>query len=370
MNCKDMSIFSDGESFRGYRVERLLGSGGLGIVYLVRHEMLDVLYALKVLYPDVAFENPTYIKRFLREAKIATRIRHPNLVSVHDCGFDSVKGVYYLVMDYVSGGNLRDAIALSGRMDCAEAVKIVVQVASALDAAQRYGVVHRDIKPENIMLQPDGSVKLVDLGIAKAEGIKDSLRTTVESVFGTPAYVSPEQALSSSDVDVRADIYSLGIVFFEMVSGHCPYRGKTAPAVLMQVLSDDPTPDVRDFATDVPVPVATLIRRMCVKEKERRIASPSLLIAELAKLGYAGSALAVVAEYTPSAESEEKEKFSLGVDLDGLPKEADNTLSFETKDVEIQRFITGLKRRRFMKKLIWVIIPAFLIVLMWLVLSW
>lgn len=369
MDCNNNSIFSDGESFRGYRVEQLLGRGGLGIVYLVRHEMLDVLYALKVLYPDVASENPTYIKRFLREAKIATRIRHPNLVSVHDCGFDSVKGVYYLVMDYVSGVNLRSAIALSGRMDCAEAVKIVMQVASALDAAQRYGVVHRDIKPENIMLQPDGSVKLVDLGIAKADGIKDSLRTTMESVFGTPAYVSPEQAMSSSDVDVRADIYSLGIVFFEMVSGRCPYHGKTAPSVLMQVMSDDPTPDVRDFANDVPAPVAMLIRRMCIKEKERRIASTSLLIAELAKLGYTKSDFAAVAEYSLSAESWKNENFSFGVDFDSLPKEADNTLSFETNDVEIQRFVAGLKRRRFIKKLIWVVIPAVFIVLMWLVLS-
>ena len=104
-------VFLPGESFHGYAVERLLGKGGLGAVYLVRHEMLDTLYALKVLYPDVAQANPNYIRRFLREAKLATRIRHPNLVAVHDCGFDSVKGVYYLVMDYVSGGDLRQALA-------------------------------------------------------------------------------------------------------------------------------------------------------------------------------------------------------------------------------------------------------------------
>jgi serine/threonine-protein kinase len=370
MISKDKSIFSDGESFRGYRIEKLLGRGGLGLVYLVRHEMLDVLYALKVLYPAVAVDNPIYIKRFLREARIATRIRHPNLVSVHDCGFDSEKGVYYLVMDYVSGGNLRDAIALSGRMDCAEAVKIVMQVARALDAAQCYGVVHRDIKPENIMLQPDGSVKLVDLGIAKAEGIKDSLHTTMESLFGTPAYISPEQAISATDVDVRADIYSLGIVFFEMVSGRCPYCGENAPAVLMQVLSDDPAPDVRDFASDVPAPIAVLIRRMCVKEKERRITSTSMLIAELAKLGYAGCELATVAEYSPAIECDKKEAFLLGVDLCNLPKEVNNTLSFETQDVEIQRFVTRLKRRRFMKKHIWAVISVAFILLVLVVLIW
>jgi serine/threonine-protein kinase len=364
------SIFRDGESFHGYRIEKLLGRGGLGLVYLVRHEMLDILCALKVLYPDIAAENPAYIKRFLREAKIAISIRHKNLVSVHDCGFDSSKGIYYLVMDYVSGGTLRDAIALSGRLSCSEAVGIVYQVASALEAAQRYGVVHRDIKPENIMLQQDGSVKLVDLGIAKAEGIKDSLRTTTESVFGTPAYVSPEQALSSSDVDVRADIYSLGVVFFEMVSGRCPYTGKSAPAVLMQVMSDDPVPDVRDFAGDVPFSVAALIRRMCVKERNRRIGSMTALISELVKLGYVSADQNAESEYPMDSASSDGDDTALGINLDSLPQDSDNTLSFETKDVEIQRFITGLKRRRFMKKLIWGIIPAFLIVLIWLVLSW
>ena len=100
-------IFASGERFRGYVVERLLGKGGLGAVYLVRHEMLDTLFALKVLYPDVAQENDSYVKRFVREAKIATRIRHPNLVAVHDCGLDETRGLYYLVMDYVSGGDLR-----------------------------------------------------------------------------------------------------------------------------------------------------------------------------------------------------------------------------------------------------------------------
>ena len=207
-------IFSEGESFRGYSIVKLLGKGGLGAVYLARHEMLDAFYAVKVLYPWVATESPDFFKRFLREAKIATRVRHPNLVEVHDCGFDQERGLYYLVMDYVGGGTLREAIAFSGKIGCDEAARIVVQVASALEAASRYNIVHRDIKPENIMLKPDGTVKLVDLGIAKADGLKDSLRTTAESMFGTPTYISPEQAISAADVDVRADIYSLGIVFF------------------------------------------------------------------------------------------------------------------------------------------------------------
>lgn len=362
-------VFSGGERFRGYVVERVLGKGGLGAVYLVRHEMLDTLYALKVLYPDVATANPSYIKRFLREAKLATRIRHPNLVAVHDCGFDQVKGVYYLVMDYVTGGDLRQAIAFSGKLEPARAVKIVAQVASALEAAQKFEVVHRDIKPENIMLQPDGTVKLVDLGIAKASNVDESLKTTTDSVFGTPTYVSPEQALSAADVDVRADIYSLGVVLFEMVCGRVPYEGRNAPQVLAQVMSDDPMPDVRDYDRGIPPMLAVLIRRMCVKERERRIPNPTALLAELAKLGYdlGVQASDSKGEYVPTASAERAET-GLGVDLDSLP-EANNTLSFETKDEEIKAFVTKLKRKRLMKRLGFAAAVLLIVVLIALILS-
>ena len=369
MNVDKPDLLQNGESFRGYAVERLLGKGGLGAVYLVRHEMLDTLYALKVLYPDVAKDNPNYIRRFLREAKLATRIRHPNLVAVHDCGFDPVKGFYYLVMDYVQGGDLRQALAFSGTFAPDKAVAVIAQVARALDAAQKYDVVHRDIKPENIMLQPDGGVKLVDLGIAKASNLGESLKTTTDSIFGTPTYVSPEQALSAADVDVRADVYSLGIVLFEMVAGRPPYAGKNAPQVLAQVMSDEPVPDVRDFNPDVPPLLAATIRRMCVKDRERRISSPSALLAEFAKLGYAGVPAQPEVAYTPTAESE-RASTGLGVDLDSLPKEANDTLSFETKDVEIQTFVCKLKRRRLLKRLSFAAVVTLLAAVLACILMW
>ena len=368
MNVDKGELLQVGENFRGYVVERLLGKGGLGAVYLVRHEVLDTLYALKVLYPDVAQSNPNYIRRFLREAKLATRIRHPNLVAVHDCGFDQVKGVYYLVMDYVTGGDLRQALAFSGTFEPAKAVEVIAQVARALDAAQKFNVVHRDIKPENIMLQPDGTVKLVDLGIAKASNLGESLKTTAESVFGTPTYVSPEQALSAADVDARADIYSLGIVLFEMVAGRPPYSGKNAPQILAQVMNDDPVPDVRDVNPSVPPMLAVVIRRMCVKDRERRIATPAALLAELEKFGFAIGTLAPEVSYTPTRESETTE-IGLGVDLDKLP-ENDNTLSFETKDAEIQAFVQKLKHRRLRRKTIFALAVVAALVLIVLILTW
>ena len=155
-----------------------IGTGGMGTVYLVRHDVLDAYFALKVLSADMAARNAQFIPRFLREAKLCCRIKHPNLVAVHDCGLDEARNAYYLVMDYVTGGDLRQALAFSGRLDFEQAIGIVAQVARALEAAQKYQVVHRDIKPENIMIQPDGVVKFVDLGIAKATDLGESLHTT------------------------------------------------------------------------------------------------------------------------------------------------------------------------------------------------
>ena len=351
MNFGKEDVFQAGEKFHGYVIERLLGNGGLGAVYLVRHEMLDTLYAMKILFPSVAKENGSYVKRFLREAKIATRIRHPNLVAVHDCGFDEKKGLYFLVMDYVNGGDLRQAIAFAGRFEPDRAVEVVMQVASALEAAQKLNVVHRDIKPENIMIQPDGLVKLVDLGIAKSDDIKDSLNTTTESVFGTPAYVAPEQAIDAAKVDTRADIYSLGVVLFEMIAGRPPFEGPNAPQILAQTLSDDPFPDIRDFNPEVKPLLAVLIRRMCVKEKERRISDPTALLKEFDRLGYKLTRPASArVQYAQNVETAPTHRSVKSV-LDRLPQDRKDTLSFETDDVEIQNFVGGLKRRKFVRKI-------------------
>ena len=351
MNFGKEEVFKAGEKFRGYVIDRLLGNGSLGAVYLVRHEILDTVFALKVLFPEGAKENESYVKRFLREAKIATRIRHPNLVAVHDCGYDEERGLYYLVMDYVSGGDLRQALAFAGRFAPDRAVEVVLQVASALEAAQEYHVVHRDIKPENIMIQPNGLVKLVDLGIAKSDDIKDSLCTTAESVFGTPAYVAPEQALDASQVDVRADIYSLGVVLFEMIAGKVPYDGPNAPQILVQTLSTDPFPDIRDINPDVSPELAVIIRRMCVKERERRIATPTALIAEFAKIGYTPKDRRTAdVKYAPAADSAPTiVSMKSLIDKAGQQQPAE-TLTFETEDVEIQEFVDRLKRKRTARK--------------------
>ena len=137
MNFGKKEIFRVGDRFRGYVVERLLGNGSLGAVYLVRHEVLDTIYALKALFPEVAKENADYVKRFLREAKIATRIRHPNLVAVHDCGYDESRELYYIVMDYVSGGDLRQALAFAGRFAPDRAVEVVLLLRKSMRSSTK-----------------------------------------------------------------------------------------------------------------------------------------------------------------------------------------------------------------------------------------
>ena len=282
----DKALFESGEDFHGYTVEKPIGKGGLGSVWLIRHRVLDTLFALKVLDPEVAEQKPEYEKRFLREAKLATRIHHPNLVAVHDAGYDFGKGIYYLVMDYVKGSTLREIIAFDGAQPEKDAVRVVLCVADVLAAAQRFGMVHRDLKPENIMITDDGVVKLLDLGIAKISDGFDSLKTTANTVFGTPAYISPEQAEDSSAVDTRADIYSLGIILFEMLTGESPYSGKKPAEILNQLLAKSPIPDVRSVNGDVSPKVAAVLSLMCAKRLEDRFATPKAVMDAFARLGF------------------------------------------------------------------------------------
>lgn len=303
MGVDTRRLLSDGEHFHGFVVKRCLGEGGVASVYLVRHEVLDSLYAIKVLAPSVADTDPFLVKRFMREARLATRLKHENLVTVHDCGYDVDKDLYYLVMDYVPGTSLRVVIAFEGRLSVERSADIVLQVSSALHSAQSFNLVHRDIKPENIIIGEDGRVKLLDLGIAKATNLGDSLHTTMSSVLGTPAYLSPEQAVSSANVDVRADVYSLGIVFFEMLTGKCPYDGENLSAIMDMVLSSDEIPDPREFVHDIPEELSAFVRRMVAKDRSKRIASFDVVVSELHRMGFGERNGTAWAAPCPEAES-------------------------------------------------------------------
>lgn len=257
----------------------------MGSVYLVRHNVLDTEFALKVLSPNVASGTGSFVRRFIREAKLSSRIHHPNLVAVHDAGYEPTAKLYYLVMDYVPGGTLRERLnANPCGLPPEQAVRIVGEIAAALASSAEMKLVHRDIKPENIMFDEQGRARLADLGIAKAIGNDDSLVTMANAVFGTPAYMSPEQARDSGKVDARTDIYSLGVVFYEMLCGKRPYKEGASINVIVQVLSSAPIPDIRSCRAEVPESVAKVLADMCEKDVRRRIGSASELLKRLAGL--------------------------------------------------------------------------------------
>ena len=344
------SVLHPGESFHGYVIEKQIGQGGLGSIWLGRHHMLETLFAIKVLDPEVAEAKPEYVTRFVREAKLATRIRHPNHVAVHDAGYDASRGIYYLVMDYVKGDTLRSTIAFGGAMPEKEAVRIILQVADVLAAAQRFGMVHRDLKPENIMLTTEGTVKLLDLGIAKTSGGIDSLKTTAKSLFGTPAYISPEQALDSSAVDARADVFSLGIILFELLCGRRPYMDDAPAKVLQQLLDPSPIPDVRTFNDEVSPELSALLSRMCAKERENRLASPKAVVDAFARLGYAAPSSGET-EFAAEADMTFEDMAQhLNPEPNAAPR-VDEDFVLETQDQDVQELLSGLKRKRMRKRM-------------------
>ncbi|HEX6984341.1 MAG TPA: protein kinase, partial [Planctomycetaceae bacterium] len=212
---------------------RLLGSGGMGAVYLAKQVRLDRPVAVKILPPDLA-DDPAFAERFLREARALARLSHPNIVGVYDFG-QTPGGLYYFLMEYIEGPTLRQVVA--GRTaDPKQALEIVRQVCDALQYAHDKGVVHRDIKPENILLDARGRVKIADFGLAKLLGLAEphagspaaGSLTATRQAMGTPHYMAPEQITGSRAVDHRADIYSLGVVFYELLTGELPL-GRFAP---------------------------------------------------------------------------------------------------------------------------------------------
>lgn len=278
---RKLSDLASGSRFEKYTLGKRLGRGGMGEVFLARHNVLDTLFAIKILFPEMAEQKKLLVDRFIREAKLACKVRHPNLITVHDAGQCQENGMYYIVMDYVPGGNLRERLKIVKRLSPGAALQIVIQIASALEAAHNSSMVHRDIKPDNIMFGDDGSAKLADLGIAKSTDEQDTLLTMQSAVFGTPAYMSPEQAMDSGKVDGRADIYSLGVVFYEMLSGSLPFSGKSSIEILSQVVSEEEIPNIRQVCPQVSEELAEVVSGMIKKKREERIESASKLLEKL-----------------------------------------------------------------------------------------
>ena len=266
-----------------YRIEKALGRGGMGEVYLARHVKLNIFRAIKILLPSVAEKDHIYAERFMNEARLAIDMRHPNIINVMDANYDDKYGIYYIVMEYVDGASIRKIIKAKGRFDEQSALKIVLKVAEALLAAEKMKIVHRDIKPDNIMMTTDGEVKLADLGIAKSNSGNENVElTNPQMMLGTIAYISPEQASDAQSVDSRADIYSLGVTLYEMLAAEKPYTGTQVE--ILQKLFNAPVPNIQAKVPAVSTLTAKLVKKMMAKDKADRPRNFETLCRLLSKL--------------------------------------------------------------------------------------
>lgn len=261
-----------------YTLGELLGSGGMAEVCLAHDEVLDRDVALKILKNQYA-ENHEFVDRFRREARSAAALNHPNIVSVYDRG-SSEDGTYYIVMEYVPGGTLKERILREGPLDPSTVVELGSQIARALAAAHEKGVIHRDVKPQNVLLTNTGDAKVTDFGIARAANATTTSQSNI--ILGTVGYMSPEQA-KGEPVDFQSDLYSLGVVLYEMLTGELPYSAQDPVALAMQHVNEPPR-SPKEAKSEVPEALDTLTVKLLAKKPEDRYASAAALADDLERV--------------------------------------------------------------------------------------
>jgi serine/threonine protein kinase/formylglycine-generating enzyme required for sulfatase activity len=267
-----------------YLVLERIGAGGMGEVFQARHRRMDRVVALKIL-PPKAMSSPELVRRFEREVKAAARLLHPNIVTAFDAGQE--QGLHFLVMEYVEGRNLAQIVEAQGPLPLAEALDCILQTARGMEYAHQHGVVHRDIKPANLLRSAEGTVKILDLGLARLGAARGSIEpaaaeqlTGSEQVMGTCDYMAPEQAEHTHAVDHRADIYSLGCTLYRLLTGKSPYpRDSLVQSLLAH--REAPVPSLRDQRPDVPEQVERVFQKMLAKRPEDRQSSMTEVIREL-----------------------------------------------------------------------------------------
>ncbi len=268
-----------GKQIGQYHIQSLIKKGGMATVYYAIDQALDRPVALKILFPELT-EDPSFVERFRREARSAAKLRHPNIVQIYTTGITE-EGQYYIAMEFIGGGSLREQlqhlINQGHVLKTEDAINIIRQIAEALAIAHQAGIIHRDLKPSNILLRRNGTPVLTDLGIAKIQS--EATLTRVDEIVGTPYYMSPEQ-VSSKPVDARSDIYSLGMIFYEMLTGKRVFTGDTPWSVLSKHLTDTPQP-ILNLRPDLSPQTANVIHTCLQKDPGYRYQNAYELIAAL-----------------------------------------------------------------------------------------
>src|ERR1043166_7290511 len=264
----------------GYNILGKIGQGGMGAVYKAMKTSVNRTVAIKILSSN-AVKDKTYVSRFFQEAQAAAALNHKNLIQAIDVG--AAGGLYYFVMEYVTGKSCREVLNAKGPFDEKKAIEIAIQMAEVLDHIHSHNMVHRDIKPENILLTADGVVKLCDLGLAKSTVSAEQSLTQEGFAVGTPYFMSPEQVRGDKDADIRADLYSLGATLYFLVTGKHPYEGKSA-AETMSMHLNAPVPDPRKAVPTLHEDFAMAVHKLMAKERKDRYQKPLDLLDDLKKI--------------------------------------------------------------------------------------
>jgi serine/threonine protein kinase len=283
-----------GQTIGNYKVTAKLGEGGMGIVYLAEHPLIGKKVALKAIHPELS-RNTDVVSRFMTEAKAVNQIGHEHIVDIVDFG-NTQEGDFYFLMEFLQGEPLADRLKREGQVEASRALAIVAQIADALAASHAHGIIHRDLKPENVFLISRAAskdfVKVLDFGLAKLTQSDEMIthKTRTGLIMGTPYYMAPEQCEGKTEVDYRADIYSLGVLLFEMLTGKVPFGGEGYGEIIVKHITMPP-PSVRGIVPELPPELDLILYRALAKDREQRFQSMAeLRDALLDPVGYAQAA--------------------------------------------------------------------------------
>ncbi len=331
-----------------YVVLDTIGKGGMGAVYKARHRKMDRLVAIKML-PSSAMKSPEAVKRFEREVKAAARLSHPNIVTAHDA--DEHNGVHFLVMEYVEGQDLASIVKQQGPLPVATAVDYILQAAKGLEYAHGERVIHRDIKPANLLVDRKGTVKILDMGLARVDGTAgaiDNGLTRDGQVMGTLDYMAPEQAIDTHQADARSDIYSLGCTLHYLLVGRGPFTGESVGQKIV-AHREQPVPSLRTLRPDVPESLDAVFQKMLAKKPQDRQASMGEVMAQLQACALPKTPAPVVAQSAPGnvAETLNLPQCNIETSSEQIPAKAKHDQSgFTVRTAEVKAPAKPGKHRR------------------------